>query len=185
MYRNTRRDRLKVNLLLKQDRKLFHTNDLAIIWGVSNRNTLYTTIKRYVQRGILTRICKGFYSTIDPVEIDSVVLGIGFLHRYAYLSTESVLVKKGIISQEVAHITLVSEISQKFQLVGNSYLARQMQEKFLYQTIGIKQKDDYNQATTERAVVDLLYFNPHYYLDGANLVDWGKVAFIQKRMGIK
>jgi len=42
----------RINELIKLDRKIFHSNDLAIAWGISNKNTLYTTIKRYVQKGI-------------------------------------------------------------------------------------------------------------------------------------
>ena len=38
----------KIDVLLKQDQKVFHTQDLALLWGIINKNTLYTTIKRYL-----------------------------------------------------------------------------------------------------------------------------------------
>lgn len=185
MYRINNRDRTKLGILLKQEKKIFHTHDLAILWGITNRNTLYTTIKRYVKKGILLPIHKGFYVTVELERLDPVELGIGYLHQYAYLSTESVLVKEGIITQEIGYITLVSSTSRKFQIANYSYLVRQMKENFLYQSIGIVLKNGYQTATRERAVADLLYFNPHYHLDGRQLIDWEKVNFIQKEVGFK
>lgn len=185
MYRKNKRNQLKIASLLKQERKLFHTNDLALIWQINNKNTLYTTIKRYLKKEVLIPIHKGFYSTIDPNKINPIELGIGFLHQYAYLSTESVLVKNGIISQNIPHLTLVSGVSKKFELFNRSYIVRQMRPEFLYQTIGITKENNYQKAEVERAVADLLYFNPHYHLDGKKLVDWKKVRFIQKKVGFK
>ena len=34
----------KLNILLKHPQNLFHTKDLALLWGIKNTNTLYTTI---------------------------------------------------------------------------------------------------------------------------------------------
>lgn len=164
---------------------MFHTNDLALLWDIADRNTLYTTVKRYIKRGVLTPIHKGFYTTGKIESLDPVELGIKSLHRYAYLSTESVLVEEGIILQEIVYITLVSDISRQFQIIGNSYRVRKMESRFLYQTIEITDKNGYKKATVERAVADLLYFNPRYHLDGAKLIDWGKVKFIQKEVGFK
>lgn len=181
MYRINRSKPEKINSLLKQERKLFHTQDLALIWNINNKNTLYTTIKRYIKNGVLIPIHKGFYSVVELNKIDPVELGTGYLHQYAYLSTESVLVEHGIIAQDIPYFTLVSGISKKFDLGKNSYLVRQMQEKFLYQDSGIQNK----KASLERAVADLLYFNPKYHLDGRKLIDWDKVHFIQKEVGFK
>ena len=185
MYSKKKRNQSKISVLLKQEKKLFHTNDLALIWNITNKNTLYTTIKRYVKKGILISIQKGFYATTELIKIDPVKLGIGYLHQYAYLSTESILVKQGIIFQDIPYITLVSGISKKFQIANNFYLVRQMQARFLYQTTGIVFKEGLRKATVERAVADLLYFNPQYHLDGYKLVDWDKVLFIQKEVGFK
>ena len=58
----------RISELIKLDHKIYHSNDLAILWGITNKNTLYTTIKRYVQKGVLTPIDRGLYSTILHVE---------------------------------------------------------------------------------------------------------------------
>lgn len=173
----------KIDKLLKLPQKIFHTQDLALLWGIDNKNTLYTTIKRYIQKGILIPIQKGFYSTVPFDQLDPVSLGIGFLHHFAYLSTESVLAQAGIIAQTTYQITLVSEVSKKFTLGGYSYLSRRLKPPFLYQTAGIENRDGKFIASPERAVADMLYFNPQYYFDAPKLIDWQRVKDIQKEVG--
>ena len=174
----------KSEILLKQDRKLFHTADLAVLWSVTDSNLLLTTIKRYVKRGILFRICKGFYSTKRLKELDPVELGLAYVHKLGYLSTESVLVQEGIINQQPEQITLVSSVSKRFGLAGREFVVRKMKDQFLYNDIGIIDSGKYKKAGLERAVADMLYFNPRYNFDNRSLVDWDKVSQIQKEMKI-
>jgi len=185
MYRINKHNQGKPNILLKQDRKLFHTADLALLWGITKKNTLYTTIKRYVDKNILIPIHKGFYSTIELNKINPVILGVSFLHQYAYLSTESILVESSIIIQNIPYLTLIAGVSKRFQIGDQSYYVRQLKEQFLYQTTGIIQENGYRKATPERAVADLLYFNPYYHFDGVNLINWEKVHYLQKEVGYR
>jgi len=176
----------KLDLLLKSSQDLFHTQDLALLWNIDNKNTLYTTIKRYIKKGALIRIHKGFYSKIPLDQVNPVKLGMSFLHSFCYLSTESILTKEGIISQDVPYITLVSGRSKKFQIGDNYYISRQMKDKFLFNETGIVEEDEeIKKATLERAVADILYYNSNYHLDAPNLVDWEKVKEIQKMVGFK
>lgn len=184
MYRISKRDYSKLAILLKQNNKLFHTNDLALLWQINNKNTLYTTIKRYIKKKALISIHKGFYSTIPLSQIDPVLLGIAYLHQYAYLSTETVLAKNGLISPNVPYITLISSISKTFKIGSYNYKSRKMKTQFLWQSIGIK-SNGYKEASIERAVADLLYFNPHYHIDGAKSINWPAVKNIQREVGFK
>jgi len=43
--------------------------------------------------------------------------------------------------------------------------------------------NEINTASLERAVADILYFNPTYYFDAHNIIDWTKVKNIQKEIG--
>lgn len=164
---------------------LFHAGDLANLWQIKNKNTLYTTLKRYTQKGLLHRIHKGFYSLKNPRDIDPALLGIRSLNGFAYLSTETVLAREGIIFQSPSAITLIGSKSEKFSLGGNFYIVRQLSDKYLFNSSGIGLADGYYRAEPERAVADLLYFNPDYYLDGEDLVDWKKVDEIRKEVGYK
>ncbi|HIE55444.1 MAG TPA: hypothetical protein EYP90_09735 [Chromatiaceae bacterium] len=156
---------------------------MALLWGIENKNTLYTTISRYVKKGILYRIHKGFYATKPLTELDPVELGIGYLHTFAYLSCETILFRHGIINQPPACITLVSAKSARFTIGQNHYLARQMKAEYLFNPAGIARTPQYQTASVARAVADMLYFNPGYYFDVPNLVDWDEVARIQEQVG--
>lgn len=173
----------KLNLLLKSPNNLFHTKDLSLLWDITNKNTLYTAIKRYVQKGVLLRIQKGFYSKIPLNQIDSVKLGMAFLHSFCYLSTETILSQRGIISQSIPYITLVSGQSKRFKIKDNFYISRQMKDEFLFNDTGVKEKDGIRQASLERAVADMLYFSPNYHFDLPRLINWAEVRKIQKIIG--
>lgn len=175
----------RIDILLKQEQKLFHTQDLALLWDIKRLNTLYTAIKRYVQKGVLIRIHKGFYSVVPLEKINPVELGISYLHKYTYLSTESILREKGIIFQEGGYITLISSVSKKFAVSKYNYLVRSMKKEFLYQTAGLIENEGIRIATIERAVADLLYFNPYYHFDNPQVIDWQKVKKIQKEVGYR
>lgn len=155
----------KIDKLLKAEGKLFHTQDLAVIWENNNKNTLYTTIKRYVQKGVLIPVFKGLYSTVPISSLDPYLLGSYVLHSFCYVSTETVLYNAGLISQKVYSITFVSSVSKKFTVGDNSYLSRRLKDELLFNQEGIYEKDGIFWATSERAVSDILYFNPNYHLD--------------------
>ncbi|MEK7495662.1 MAG: type IV toxin-antitoxin system AbiEi family antitoxin domain-containing protein [Patescibacteria group bacterium] len=173
----------RIDSLLKLKEKLFHTGDLALLWGITNKNTLYTTIKRYVQKGILIPIHKGFYSTIPIDQIDPFKLAIGYLHRFTYVSCETVLIREGIIFQKENYLTLVSSVSKKFIIADHSYFVRQLKDNYLYYDRGIDNVNGVMTANVERAVADLLYFNPKYYFDNKKKINWKKVKEMQKDVG--
>lgn len=173
----------KLNLLLKSPNNLFHTKDLSLLWNTTNKNTLYTTIKRYVQKGILLRIQKGFYSKVPLNQVDQVRMGMAFLHSFSYLSTETILSQKGIISQSIPYITLISNQSKRFRIKDNFYISRQMKDEFLFNETGVVEKNGIKQASLERAVADILYFSPKYHFDISRLINWTEVKKIQKIIG--
>jgi len=173
----------KIDKLLKQEEKLFHTKDLALLWGINNDNTLYTTIKRYVKKGILIPIHKGFYATLPLEKINPFRLALGFIHRFTYVSCETVLIEEGVIFQKSHYLTLVSNISKKFSLASYSFLVRKLKDEFLYNDFEIVEKEGIKKASLERAVADILYFNPNFYFDNPKKINWKKVKEIKKVIG--
>jgi predicted transcriptional regulator of viral defense system len=171
--------------LIKSERKIYHSNDLAILWGISNKNTLYTTIKRYVKKGVLIPIYKGLYSIVSIEQLDPLELGKAVIHHYTYLTTETVLAQEGIITQTIYAYTFVSSKSRKVNVGKWNFIYRRLKDEYLYNTIGIVNKNGDFVATTERAVADMLYFNPKYHFDFAESIDFEKVAVIQKEIGYK
>jgi len=173
----------RIRELLQFDRKLYHTNDLAVLWGISNRDTLYMTITRYIDGGVLYPVYKGLYATVPIDSLDPLDLGVAIIHRYTYLTTESVLVKAGIISQRVYDYTFVADKSKRVAVGQWSFRFRKLKNDYLYHPAGIAYQDGIYIASTERAVADMIYFDPKYYFDIPELIDFDKVGSIQKEIG--
>ncbi len=173
----------RIKILLEDGRSIYHTQDLAVLWRISNENTLYKTISRYIKKGLLKSIHKGFYSTLPIEKLDPFYLGVMALKRYGYVSTESILKENGVIFQDIKYITLVSDISKRMKIKYYSFLVRKMKEDYLYNPAGILFSGSIAKASLERAVADMLYFNPHYYFDNEKSIDWKKVKEIKNTIG--
>lgn len=173
----------RIALLARQPQTLFHSHDLAKLWNVQEANTLNVLLRRYSQKGLLFRIYKGLYSLKPISELDPLLLGIKALHRYAYVSTETVLVQRGLMAQMIPAYTLVSSSSRSFQIGPYLYKSRQLQEAYLYNPVGIQEENGILMATPERALADLFYFNPKAYIDGFERVDWAKLHQVQQAVG--
>ncbi len=172
----------RMSELLQLDRKIFHTNDLAILWGIADKHNLYMTISRYIDKGVLFPIYKGLYSTVPITSLNPLELGQAIIHRYTYLTTESVLSQAGIISQRVYDYTFVAELSKRVSVGQWSFRFRQLKDVFLHHPAGILHQNRVFIASTERAVADMLYFNPKYHFDVSESIDFEKVSFIQKEI---
>lgn len=173
----------RLSELIQLNRKLYHTGDLAVLWNITNKNTLYTTIKRYVQKGVLIPVYKGLYSTVTLSQLDPLELGKAIIHRFAYLSTESVLSQAGVIAQTTYLYTFVSDLPKKVTVGSMSFLFRKLKAEYLNNPTGITKQNGNFVATPERAVADMLYFNPKYHFDVPESIDFEKVRLIQKEVG--
>lgn len=176
MYRINKQN--YVDTLLKQSERIFHTQDLGVLWNISNKNTLYTTISRYTKRGILYPIYKGLYSTLPLPQLDSWLLGIKSIHSYAYVSCETMLAYYGYTNTSPLSITLISDTSKQWDIGNHNYRSRQLKDEFLFNPAGIIEHNGIKTATIERAIADLLYFNSNAYFDKP--IDWKKIKHIQQ-----
>jgi hypothetical protein len=173
----------RITQLNLSNRRVFHTNDLAVLWEIKDRHHLYMTISRYLDRGTLFHVFKGLYATVPVSDLDPLELGTAIIHRYTYLSTETILAQAGIISQAVYDLTFISDLSKRVQVGKWSFRYRQLKDSFLFNPIGINKHPYGFMATLERAVADLLYYNPRYHFDIPDLIDFDLVRSIQKEVG--
>jgi predicted transcriptional regulator of viral defense system len=173
--------------LAKYGEIVFHSDDLANLWNIRNKNTLHKTLSRYTKRGLIHRVYKGLYSIKNLNELDQYLIGIKFLHRPAYISCESVLFEKGILNQKPQVITLVSSVSKSFSVGQINYRSRQMRDEYLFNDYGIITVDGVRKASLSRAIVDMLYFNRNKYFDSldSKLINWTEVKNIIKNIGYK
>jgi len=171
----------KLAAILQQNRDLFHTQDLGLIWNISNKNTLYTTISRYKKRGILYAIHKGFYATKSIDSLHPWALGTKATHRFAYVSCETILSQKGIVNFIPSQITIIGHYSKSFEIGGHCFRLRQLNDAYLYNAAGIVYTENFAYATLERAIADLLYFNPAMHFDAP--IDWKVIRQVQSDIG--
>lgn len=181
-HKNIKLSNIKQNRFLsiaKLGIPVFHIDDLARIWGVNNRNTLSTSLKRYVESGLIYRLYRGLYSIKPVSELDPLLLGSQAINSYCYLSGETILVKHGIIFQKVDSFMFMGKKTKRFRIGGYKYYCRQLKDEFLYNDTGLDKTGKFNLATVERAVADILYFNPKYHFDNSGAINWAEVKRIQ------
>lgn len=173
----------KLQLLLQSDQKLFHTHDLALMWGITNRQTLRMTISRYVKKGILKSVFKGLYSTISIDELDKFQLGMSLIHKFCYVSLGSVFEMHGVINQKVYSVSYISSVSKKIELDNKLFIYKQMDIHYLLNLEGVTLENGIYKASLERAVADSEYFKLNTYFDSPDLINWNRVAEIKALIG--
>lgn len=173
----------RIDVLLKQQNRLFHTRDLALLWQIPSDNTLYTLIKRYIAKGILVAVQKGLYATVPLDQLHPFILGTAIIHRYTYVSCEYVLTRAGVIFQAQQSITFISSVSRKFTSAGHYFFVRQLTDRFLYNDTGLHTDSGVLVASPERAAADMVYFNPQYHFDNRRGLNWNKIKTIQQIVG--
>lgn len=171
----------RIALLAKKREIIFHIDDLANLWEIADRNTMRITLKRYTDNQLLYRIYRGFYALQPLMELDPIALGAKALHQFCYLSTETILWQDGFISQAPSMYTFVSSISKDFRIGPHRFKSRKLHDRYLYQPMGLITQNGVKQALPERAIADILYFNPKFHFDRP--VQWGKIKKIQKEVG--
>lgn len=167
--------------LVGMGERIFHISDFASLWGMTDKNTLYTTLKRYVKKGLLERLHNGMYAVPSSNRLNPYVLGIKGVHAYAYVSTETILFREGILSRPPEAITLVGTVSKRFSIAGQTYRCRKMRDEYIYQSEGIFFRDGVREASVDRAIADLLYYNPKTHFDAP--VSWRRIRRMQRIIG--
>ncbi|MBD3280637.1 hypothetical protein GF389_03885 [Candidatus Dojkabacteria bacterium] len=176
------RNTQKLKRLLGQEKRVFRTSDLSVLWGIENKNTLYNTLSRYVKRGLLYRIYKGVYSTVPIKKLHDYELGCALCGPLSYISGETILSKEGLIFQEIKKITLFGRKERSFEVSGRKYYCRYLNPKYLMNRIGISDGERYSNAGVERALADLLYIDPEYYIDNQIALNKLDISSIKEKL---
>lgn len=183
MYRNRNTDYQKK--LIEQEKKIFTTSDLAVLWEMENENSLWTTVQRYLKRGILHAIQRGLYATIPLSKLNPFELGCAVSGPSSYVSAETILQKEGVIVQSLNKVTLFGSKQKEFEVAGKKYWCRYLNSTYLLNREGVVEKKIYSLASLERAVVDLLHINPSYYIDNQLALDQKKIVQLKRKVGYK
>jgi hypothetical protein len=147
-------------------RTAFNTKSIALLLNEKRDISLTKKLNYYVQKGLLLNPRKGIYTkkNHNPEEL------AGLVFVPSYISLQYVLQKAGVIFQYDSAITSVSYLSREIEMLNQTYRYRQIKKEILYNLEGIEQHDNINIATTERAILDMMYLNSECYFDNLNAV---------------
>lgn len=163
-----------VLLSVYQDKRtVFRLTDVAMLTGENSRVSLGKKLNYYVRTGKLGNPRKGIYVKpgYSPEELACC------LYTPSYISFEFVLRSAGVIFQYDTSLTAASYLSRKTTIKNRVYAYRKLKNEYLLNTNGIKRLErGVNIASTERALLDLLYLNPDYYFDNLNVIDQEKLT---------
>lgn len=148
-------------------RTVFTLSDIAMLIGETNYNALNQRLFYYVKTNKLYRPRKGIYTKVNfnPSELAC------RLYTPSYISLEYVLQKSGIIFQYSTFITSVAYLSRTLDIDNKTYSYRKIKNDILINTKGIRQVDNVNMATPERALLDTIYLNGDTYFDNISSID--------------
>lgn len=158
------------NILLsiyRDSRTVFTLNDIAVLTGESDFNSLNKKINYQVGQGRLERPRKGIYvkEGYNPEELACK------LYVPSYISLEYILQEAGVMFQYDSRITSVSYLTREVTIEQKTYSYRKIKGEIMIDTSGIIRNGNINKATPERAFLDLLYLNGDYYFDNLNPLD--------------
>lgn len=168
--------------LINTQKAVFTTADLAVLWNISNKNTLWTTIKRYIKSSALFKIRKGLYSKLPLDKLNPYVIGCALGGPHSYISTETILQENGIIMQFSDTITVASAKTKTLTINNKTYICRAFKPDIILNRAGISDTDGYSVASKTRAMADLLYISPRYYVDNPQAVDDNELSAIKKEV---
>ena len=134
--------------------KPFYTiSDLEKVTGLS-RDSLYVTIKRLVDRGVLERMGSGIYRLFTTTP--SIEKVASSLYIPNYLSFESALSRYGVLTLVPYTLTFATtRKSKRFTIEGRDIEFRQLKRELFW---GYEMEGGIYIARPEKAFLDLIYF---------------------------
>ena len=153
--------------LYNDQRTVFTLNDIALLIGESDFNSLNKRIHYFVGRGKLQRPRKGVYvkKGYNPEELACK------LYTPSYISLQYILQEAGVVFQFDSTITSISYLSRTVEIEENRFSYRKIKGEIMVNTNGIFRDRNINKATVERAFLDTLYLNGDSYFDNLNPLD--------------
>ena len=152
-------------ILYSTNRTVFRFNEIALLSGEQNFNSLNSKINYAVRTGKLLNPRKGIYTKPNFNEEEMACS----VYSPSYISLEYVLQKTGVVFQYNPTLQSVSYLSRTININGTGYCYRKIKSGVLTNTAGIvRQANHVNIATAERAFLDLLYLEKNYFFDNLN-----------------
>lgn len=130
---------------------------------------LYSALKYATKKKDLNRITRGIYAfSKDYSKIE-------FANKFrtpSYISLYTILQEAGIIFQPYSDIYIVSQRSEVYEVDGQKYIYRKIQDNILLNHMGTLFVGGVHKATPERALCDTLYLDGDEFFDNLRDINW-------------
>ncbi len=165
MYSSRKQKNNLVFTLFKEKRTVFRLKDVAMLVGETDFQSLNTKLNYAVRTGKLLNPRKGIYAK-PGYNMEELACKI---FSPSYISLEYVLQKAGLVFQYDTKITALSYLRRDIEIAVQTYSFRKIKGEILLNTSGIlRQENNVNIATPERAFLDKLYLDANCYIDNLN-----------------
>ena len=165
MFSSQNNEKDLILAIYRENRTVFRLNDIAMLIGVSDFQSLNKKLNYYVRTGKLNNPRKGIYTKpgYEPEEMACSVF------TPSYISLQYVLQKAGIVFQYDSRITSVSYLSRTIEIESREFIYRKIKGSSLVNAAGIlRQNNHINIASPERAFLDFLYLEKEFHFDNLN-----------------
>lgn len=177
---NKIKKRNKINKLEKlalSGKKVFTTEDLAVIWQIPERRKLIELIKYYLRQSRLISIYKGVYAygeDYTPLDIAQKLVPLSYISLYTTSQMH------GLTFQYYQTIYCISLKSKKYQIKTQGYIYHKIKESIFYNSFGLVNNGRYTFADKERTITDCLYVFPGLAFDNLGGIDKDKLLALSK-----
>ena len=159
-------------ILFRSSNTVFTFKDISLLWGATDMNKTKRRINYYVKKGDLYSIRRGIYakdSHYDRLELGTKIF------TPSYISFETVTAQAGMTFQYYERIFVASTLTREIVADGQIYQYKKIKDSALTSLIGLERKNGYLFASPERAFLDIVYLNRHYYFDHLGGLNWDKI----------
>ncbi len=171
-----------LEILLRSSKTVFSVQDVALLWGESESETITNRLKKYIRAGKLLRVRHGLYAKDENYDRYELATRI---YTPSYIGFETVLTREGVCFQYYGNIFVASYLNREIEAGGQKITYVRMKSSVLSDTTGIDHRNGVAWATKERAFLDRLYVTKEYHFDNLNVLDWDKVFEILPVYGNK
>ncbi len=154
----------RLRILLDTKRTVFTFKNLIDLWELKPE-TAKVIVKRMVDRGIIYRVARGYYSLTKE---GSLYETANLIVQPSYVSLHSALFYHNVSFQVSTIVTSVGLINYEKEVGRNVFKYYSMKESLFFNLEGIDYKQNIAVVKPERAILDSLYFGFTPNLDNPN-----------------
>ena len=163
--------------LYQSPKTVLTTKEIALLWKERNKNNLKSKISYYVKKGRLIRLRRGIFIKGEKYNSKELATSV---YAPAYISFETVLREEGIIFQHHDAVFVASYLSKEIQCGKNKIVFRKLKDTVLMNQSDIINKNNFCQASKERAFLDMIYLFKDYHFDNLDNLNWKKCFELSK-----